>query len=177
MVGGGLVSFEELYTRIIVISLAPVRSCLGLFSFVPTFFSFIFHTTILLYFLYLPSSSYFTLAVPMREVSCVEYTPCVWDPRSQQSMLNGFLYFWFFATFSQRLKTALNLVYNNNNSNTCVHVSYCVSHACIHVTSFNPPPPRAPDALRTRLRTSSPWWGTRRSPSQSKGGGGRCLPA
>ena len=28
------------------------------------------------------SSSCFTLAVPMREVSCVGYTPRAWDPRS-----------------------------------------------------------------------------------------------
>ena len=28
------------------------------------------------------SSSCFTLAVPMRDVPCVEYTPRAWDPRS-----------------------------------------------------------------------------------------------
>ena len=39
------------------------------------------------------SSSCFTLAVPMREVSCVGYTPRAWDPRSLQSMLNGPAYF------------------------------------------------------------------------------------
>ena len=38
-------------------------------------------------------SSHFTLAVPMSEVSCVEYTLRAWDPRSLQSMLNGVLYF------------------------------------------------------------------------------------
>ena len=34
------------------------------------------------------SSSSFTLAVPMRRVSSVGYTPRAWDPRSLQSLLN-----------------------------------------------------------------------------------------
>ena len=39
------------------------------------------------------SFSYFTLAVSMREVPCVGYTPRAWDPRSPQSILNSLLYF------------------------------------------------------------------------------------
>ena len=35
---------------------------------------------------------YFALAVPMREVNCVGCSPRAWDPRSQWSMLNDFLY-------------------------------------------------------------------------------------
>ena len=37
----------------------------------------------------------FTLAVPMREVSCVEYTPRAWDPRSLQSTQNSPAYYSF----------------------------------------------------------------------------------
>ena len=68
-------------------------SCLGLFPFFPhgPFFhiSYYFITMIPVS----PSSSYFTLAVSIRKVSCVGYTPRAWDPRSLYSMLNGFLYF------------------------------------------------------------------------------------
>ena len=39
------------------------------------------------------SSSCFTLAVPMREVYCVGYTPRAWDPRSLQPVLDGPLFF------------------------------------------------------------------------------------
>ena len=35
----------------------------------------------------------FALAVSMREVYCVEYTPRAWDPRSLQSILDVPLYF------------------------------------------------------------------------------------
>ena len=58
------------------------------------------------------SSSYFTLAVPMREVSCERYTLCAWDPIVHTKW---FLVFRSSATSSQRLKTALSLVYNNTN--------------------------------------------------------------
>ena len=39
------------------------------------------------------STSYLTLTVLMREVSCVGYTPRAWNPRSLWSMLDGPLYF------------------------------------------------------------------------------------
>ena len=39
--------------------------------------------------------SYFTLAVPMREVSCVGYTLRSWNLRTILSMLSGLLYFVF----------------------------------------------------------------------------------
>ena len=54
------------------------------------------------------------LFIHMREVSCVRYTARAWDPRSLQPMLNDFVYF---VMFSRRLKTALRLVYNDDNSN------------------------------------------------------------
>ena len=57
----------------------------------------------------------FQIVVLVREVSCVGYTHRAWGSRFLWSMLNGSLYF-FFATSSQRLKTALSLVYNNNNN-------------------------------------------------------------
>ena len=63
----------------IVRSLALVRSCFGLFPFVPTFLSYRFLTT-LTFFLSV-SSSCFTLADPMREVYSVGiYTPCMGPP-------------------------------------------------------------------------------------------------
>ena len=37
--------------------------------------------------------SLFIYAVPMREVSCVRYTPCTWDPSSLQAILDGPLYY------------------------------------------------------------------------------------
>ena len=43
-------------------------------------------------------SYYFTLVVPMREVSCVGYTHRAWEPRSLLSMLNGHLYFGLWTT-------------------------------------------------------------------------------
>ena len=70
-------------------SLALVTSCLGLFPFVSTVLSS-FHIIMILV---SAPSSYFTLAVSMREVLCVGYTPREWDPRSLQSILNGLLYF------------------------------------------------------------------------------------
>ena len=60
-------------------SLALVRLYLGFFPFVPMFLSSYYSLTIILV---STSSSCFTLAVPMREVYCVEYTPRAWDPRS-----------------------------------------------------------------------------------------------
>ena len=39
------------------------------------------------------SSSCFTLAIPIREVYCVGYTPRAWDPLYLQSILDGPLYF------------------------------------------------------------------------------------
>ena len=62
-------------------SLALVGPCLGLSSFVPTFL------------FQIPSPSYFTLTVSMREVYRVGYTPRAWDPRSLQSIPDGSLYF------------------------------------------------------------------------------------
>ena len=54
------------------------------------------------------SSSCSTLAVPMREVPCMgSPLPAVHAKWS--------LVFWSFATSSQRLKAALNFVYNNNS--------------------------------------------------------------
>ena len=38
------------------------------------------------------SSSYFFLAIPMREVSCMGYIPRAWDPRSLQCILDCPLY-------------------------------------------------------------------------------------
>ena len=35
------------------------------------------------------SSSFITLAIPMREVFCVGYTPRAWDPRYLQAILDG----------------------------------------------------------------------------------------
>ena len=96
-------------------ALALFRPCLGLLPFVPTILSSILLTTPLTIILESAPSSCFTLAVPMRGVSCVGYTPITWDPRSLQSMLNGPLYLRSFATSSQRLKTALSLLYNDNN--------------------------------------------------------------
>ena len=66
----------------------PVSYCLSywepfIFPFVPTFFffhiSFYYCITIILV---SAASSYFSLAVPIREVSCVGCTPRAWDPRS-----------------------------------------------------------------------------------------------
>ena len=65
---------------------------LTLLIFVPTFLSFISHATLLLLYSRVSSFSYFSFAVPMREVSCMGYTPRAWDPRSVQSMLNNPLY-------------------------------------------------------------------------------------
>ena len=59
------------------------------------------------------SSSYFTLSVPMREVSCVEYTLCLGSP-FPVSYAKWSLVFPPLATSSQRLKSALSNVYNNN---------------------------------------------------------------
>ena len=41
----------------------------------------------------------------MHEVYCVGCTPCTWDPRSLQSILDVPLVFLSFATSSHRLKT------------------------------------------------------------------------
>ena len=75
------------------------------------FFLISYSSTIVVY----ASSSSFSLAVPMREESCVGYTPSVWDLRSLQSILNALIY-QCFAMSLQRLQTALSLVYNNTNS-------------------------------------------------------------
>ena len=76
----------------IVRSLALVRLCLGLFLFVSTFLSSLFLTTRITMILVSGSSSYFTLALPMREVSCVRNAPRACDPR-YLSMLNCIFYF------------------------------------------------------------------------------------
>ena len=77
----------------IVKSSALVRFCLGLSPpysvHVPSFHISYYSLIILVS----APSSCFTLAVPMREVYCVEYTPCAWDPRSLQSILDVPLYF------------------------------------------------------------------------------------
>ena len=73
-------------------SLALVRSCLGHFLFIPTFFSSIF----------LP------LAFPMREVYCAGYIPRARDPCSRQSILNGLLYFGLWITRKRWVRTALD---------------------------------------------------------------------
>ena len=76
----------------IVRSSTLVRPCLELFLFVPRSFlpEFILlscdHS-------WSAFSSCFTLAVTMREVYCVGYTPRAWDPRTLQSILDGPLYF------------------------------------------------------------------------------------
>ena len=71
-----------------------VRSCFGLFyPIVPTFLLLQISHNSLAMILVSASSSYFTLAVPMREVYCVGYAPRAWDPRSLLSILDGPLYF------------------------------------------------------------------------------------
>ena len=76
----------------IIRSLALVRPCLGLLHSCPRYFlpDFFYSFTIILV---SASFSYFTLALPIREIYCVEYTPRAWDARSLQSILNGPLYF------------------------------------------------------------------------------------
>ena len=119
---GGLASLGEPIVR----SLALVRPCLGLSPsppvIVPTFLPSIFHTTLLLLFLCLLLPLPSSLLFPMREVYCVGYTPCAWDPRSLQSILDVPLVFRSFTTSSQRLNT-LSLVYNNNN-NTSMRIIF-----------------------------------------------------
>ena len=73
---------------LIVRSLALVRPCLGLFPLVSTFVSSIY----VLFHFYYYSHVCFTLAVHMREVSCVGFTLRAWEPLSLLSMLN-YLYF------------------------------------------------------------------------------------
>ena len=74
-------------------SLALIMPCLELPSYsahVPFFhISYYSLTTIVVS---APTSS-FILAVSMREVYCVGYTPHAWDPRSLQSILDVPLYF------------------------------------------------------------------------------------
>ena len=41
---------------------------------------------------YMSTSSCFTLAIPMLEVSCVKHTHSAWDPRSLQSILDSPLF-------------------------------------------------------------------------------------
>ena len=45
-------------------------------------------------------------------------------------MLNGQLYFCFFASFSQRLKTALSPVYDDDDNNIICCINIYVSHSC-----------------------------------------------
>ena len=69
----------------VVRTLTLVRPCLGLFylrAYIP-FFHISYSSTMILV---SASSSCFALAVPMREVSCVGYTPRAWDPSSLQSI-------------------------------------------------------------------------------------------
>ena len=59
--------------------LALVRPCLGLFPlYCPSSFYMPYESCTII--LVSASSSYFTLAVLMCKVSCVEYTPCAWEP-------------------------------------------------------------------------------------------------
>ena len=104
----------------IVRSLALVRSCLGLIqphsAHIPSFRISNYFAIILVS----ASSACFTLAVSMREVSFVVYTPRAWDPRSLQSMLNSPLYFGLLQRLRSDLRTALSLEYNNNNNNDTI---------------------------------------------------------
>ena len=108
---GGLSSLGELYSYVLSASQALFGTFPPYSAHVPSFHISYYSLTIIL--VSVPSSS-FTLAVSMREVYCVGYTPRAWDP---QSILDIPLVFRSFATFSRRLKAALSLVcYNNNNS-------------------------------------------------------------
>ena len=73
----------------IVKASALVRLCLGFFSFrdhIPFFQISYYSLAIILVSAFFSS---FTLAVPMREVSCVGYEPRAWDPCSLQPILDG----------------------------------------------------------------------------------------
>ena len=93
----------------IIRSLALVMSILGLFLLiVPTFLSYIYHTTLFTIIQVSASFSHFTLTVPMPEVSGVETS-------RMGSLFPMIRAKWFlvttpFTTFFQRLKTALGLL-------------------------------------------------------------------
>ena len=55
-------------------------------------------------------TSSFTLTVPMREVSCVEYSPRAWDPRSLQSILDVPLYFWLVVMDPKSARTTTIII-------------------------------------------------------------------
>ena len=61
------------------------------------------------------SFSYFTLAVSMREVSCLGYTPRAWDLRSLQSILDGLLYL-AVRTGNIVIDRPIWVYYENNNN-------------------------------------------------------------
>ena len=98
----------------IVKSLALVRSCSGLFlSYCPR--PFLLHFILLFY--YYSCVCFFllyTYCSHARGILCGMHTPCIWSP-FPTVYAKWSLVFRSFATSSQRLKTALRLVYNNNN--------------------------------------------------------------
>ena len=86
------------------------------------FLSFIFHTISLI--LVSASSSCYTLAVPMREVSCVGYRPRAWDLRSLQCALDDPLHLCLYGPCSLIVKDCFTPQCNNTQGATgCHHIA------------------------------------------------------
>ena len=78
-------------------ALSLYLNCSDLFHFVFIFLScrFLYHRLRLFWCIIL---YFFTFAVPIRQISCVGYTPRALDPRPLQSMLDNLLYFCLFGS-------------------------------------------------------------------------------
>ena len=116
---GGVWALVSMMVR----SSGQVRPYLGLFFQIPYYSLAIILVS--------ASSSCFTLAVPLREVSCLGYTPRAWDTRSLQSMLNGPLYF---SLWRARVDLSLLYARNNNNNNNNPAVCLCLFDSWIIIS-------------------------------------------